>query len=62
MEQNSITNTLLALTDEGDEVLLPKPYWVSYPEMIKLVNAVPVFIDTKKENGFKLTKKNLKNL
>ncbi|EQK11386.1 TPA: pyridoxal phosphate-dependent aminotransferase [Clostridioides difficile] len=57
--KNSITNTLLALTDEGDEVLLPKPYWVSYPEMIKLVNAVPVFIDTKKENGFKLTKEEL---
>lgn len=54
--KNSITNTLLALTDEGDEVLLPKPYWVSYPEMVKLVNAVPVFVDTKKENGFKLTK------
>ncbi|MDW0001212.1 aminotransferase class I/II-fold pyridoxal phosphate-dependent enzyme, partial [Clostridioides difficile] len=33
--KNSITNTLLALTDEGDEVLLPKPYWVSYPEMVK---------------------------
>lgn len=58
--KNSITNTLLALTDEGDEVLLPKPYWVSYPEMVKLVNAVPVFIDTKKENEFKLTKEELK--
>lgn len=57
--KNSITNTLLALTDEGDEVLLPKPYWVSYPEMVKLVNAIPVFIDTKKENGFKLTKEEL---
>ncbi len=57
--KNSITNTLLALTDEGDEVLLPKPYWVSYPEMVRLVNAVPVFIDTKKENGFKLTKEEL---
>ncbi|MGO0885155.1 pyridoxal phosphate-dependent aminotransferase [Clostridioides difficile] len=57
--KNSITNTLLALTDEGDEVLLPKPYWVSYPEMVKLVNAVPVFIDTKKESGFKLTKEEL---
>nr|UWI50306.1 pyridoxal phosphate-dependent aminotransferase [Clostridioides difficile] len=57
--KNSITNTLLALTDDGDEVLLPKPYWVSYPEMVKLVNAVPVFIDTKKENGFKLTKEEL---
>lgn len=57
--KNSITNTLLALTDEGDEVLLPKPYWVSYPEMVKLVNAVPIFIDTRKENGFKLTKEEL---
>ncbi|MCC0670361.1 MULTISPECIES: pyridoxal phosphate-dependent aminotransferase [unclassified Clostridioides] len=57
--KNSITNTLLALTDDGDEVLLPKPYWVSYPEMVKLVNAIPVFIDTKKENGFKLTKEEL---
>ncbi|MCC0705349.1 pyridoxal phosphate-dependent aminotransferase [Clostridioides sp. ES-S-0049-02] len=57
--KNSITNTLLALTDEGDEVLLPKPYWVSYPAMVKLVNAVPIFIDTRKENGFKLTKEEL---
>ena len=52
--KHCITNTLLALTNPEDEVLLPKPYWVSYPEMIKLVNAVPVFIETKKENNFKL--------
>lgn len=58
--KHSITNTLLALTNPGDEVLVPKPYWVSYPEMIKLVNAVPVSIDTKKENGFKLTPDDLK--
>lgn len=57
--KHCITNTLLALTNPEDEVLLPKPYWVSYPEMIKLVNAVPVFIETKKENNFKLDPKEL---
>lgn len=59
--KHSITNTLLALTNPGDEILLPKPYWVSYPEMINLVNATPIFIDTKKENNFKLTGEELKN-
>ncbi|MGL5650397.1 MAG: pyridoxal phosphate-dependent aminotransferase [Paraclostridium sp.] len=54
--KNAITNTLLAILNPGDDVLVPKPYWVSYPEMIKLVNANPVFIDTNKENEFKLTK------
>lgn len=57
--KHSITNSLLAITNPGDEVLVPKPYWVSYPEMIKLVNAVPVFIDTRKEKGFKLTREDL---
>lgn len=54
--KNAITNTLLAILNPGDDVLVPKPYWVSYPEMIKLINANPVFIDTNKENDFKLTK------
>ncbi|MGL5506368.1 MAG: pyridoxal phosphate-dependent aminotransferase [Paraclostridium sp.] len=58
--KHSITNTLLALTNPGDEILVPKPYWVSYPEMIKLVNAIPIFIDTNKSNDFKLTKDILK--
>lgn len=60
--KHSITNALLALTNPGDEVVVPKPYWVSYPETIKLLNAVPVFVDTKKENGFKLTGEELKQL
>ena len=59
--KHSITNTLLALTNPGDEVLLPKPYWVSYPESIKLVNAKPIFIDTKKDNNFKVTVNDLIN-
>ena len=57
--KNSITNILLALTDPGDEVLLPLPYWVSYSEMVKVVNAVPVEVHTKKENSFKATKEDL---
>lgn len=57
--KHSITNALLTITDPGDEVLLPKPYWVSYSEMVKIVNAVPVPIDTKKENSFKLTREEL---
>ncbi len=54
--KNAITNALLAILNPGDDVLVPKPYWVSYPEMIKLVNANPVFIETNKKNEFKLTK------
>ena len=59
--KNSITNALLALTNPGDDVLVPKPYWVSYPEMIKLVNANHIFINTKKENSFKITKQDLES-
>ncbi|MDZ4910389.1 aminotransferase class I/II-fold pyridoxal phosphate-dependent enzyme, partial [Clostridium perfringens] len=53
--KNAIRNALLVVTDPGDEVLIPKPYWVSYSEMTKLVNAVPVPIETNKSNDFKLT-------
>ncbi len=57
--KNSITNIVLATTDPGDEVLLPLPYWVSYSEIIKVCNGVPVEVKTKKENNFKLTKDEL---
>lgn len=57
--KNSITNVILATTDPGDEVLLPLPYWVSYSEIVKVTNAVPVEVKTKKENNFKLTKNEL---
>ena len=53
--KNAITNALLAVTDPGDEILIPKPYWVSYSEMTKLVNAIPIPIETSKTNDFKLT-------
>lgn len=53
--KHAITNALLATINPGDEVLIPVPYWVSYPEMVSLVGGVPVFVDTKKEQGFKVT-------
>lgn len=53
--KHAITNTLMALLDPGDEVLIPVPYWVSYPEMVKLVGGVPVFIHSSKDTGYKLT-------
>jgi aspartate aminotransferase len=54
--KHSITNALLALTNPGDDILIPKPYWVSYPEMVKLVGCNPVFMDTDKLLDFKVTK------
>jgi len=50
-----ITNTCFALLDPDDEVLIPAPYWVSYPEIVKIAGGKPVFVETKRENDFKLT-------
>lgn len=47
-------NGLSAILGKEDEVLIPKPYWVSYPELVKLAGGKPVFIDTKVENNYKL--------
>ena len=53
--KHALTIALTALLDPGDEVIIPVPYWVSYPEIVKLVEGVPVFVEGKKENDFKLT-------
>ncbi len=45
----------------NDDILIPKPYWTSYPEMVKILNGNPVFIDTKFENSFKVKPNELKN-
>ncbi len=58
--KQAISNTLMALLNPGDEVLVPKPYWVSYPEMIKLVGSIPVFVDTSR-TGYKITSELLKS-
>ncbi len=58
--KHSLTNTFMAICDPGDEVILPAPYWVSYPEMIKMADAVPVYINTSEESNFKFTIEQLK--
>lgn len=57
--KHCLTNTLLALTNPNDEVLIPIPYWVSYPEIVKIVNAIPAFIHTSKDNSFKIKAEDL---
>ena len=53
--KHALYNTFLSLLDPGDEVLVPAPYWVSYPEMIKLAQGVVVELPTTEETGFKVT-------
>lgn len=57
--KQSVGFSLLAVVDESDEVLIPAPYWVSYPEMIKLAGGVPVIVRTSFENDYKLTPEQL---
>lgn len=49
-----VFNAILATINDGDEVIIPAPYWVSYPDMVSMANGKSVFIETKQENGFKL--------
>ncbi len=53
--KQSLFNITQALLDEGDEVIIPAPYWVTYPELVKYAGAKPVIIDTDERNGFKIT-------
>ena len=48
-------NALLATLNPGDEVIVPSPYWVSYPDIVLLAGATPVIVETKVEDGFKLS-------
>jgi len=57
--KQSLSNVILSVLDEGDEVIVPSPYWVSYPEMIKLADAKMVVINAKIENNFKITPQQL---
>jgi aspartate aminotransferase len=53
--KHALFNLALALYEPGDEVVIPKPYWVSYPEQVRLVGATPVLVDTREEAGWKLS-------
>ena len=57
--KQSVCNTLLALCDDGDEVIIPAPYWVSYPQMALMAGGVPVTIDAPISQNFKITPQQL---
>ncbi|MBO4251426.1 MAG: pyridoxal phosphate-dependent aminotransferase [Clostridia bacterium] len=53
--KSSLYHAISALVDDGDEVILPSPYWLTYPELVGLAGGKTVFVDTKPENGYKIT-------
>ena len=53
--KQSVCNAIMALVNHGDEVIVPAPYWVSYPEMVKLAGGTPVYIEAGIEQDFKIT-------
>ena len=53
--KQSVCNLMLVLIDEGDEVIIPAPFWVSYPEMVKMADGTPVIIPAGIEQDFKIT-------
>ena len=58
--KQSIANILMCILNEGDEVIIPAPYWVSYPSMVQLANGKSVFIETNIEDDFKVTPEQVK--
>jgi aspartate aminotransferase len=59
--KHSLFNLFQALIDEGDEVIIPAPYWVTYPEVVKYSGGTPVIIETDDTTSFKITPKQLKD-
>ncbi len=53
--KHSCFNAILAAIEPDDEVIIPAPFWLSYPEMVKVAGGVPVIVNTKAENGYKIT-------
>ena len=58
--KHAVFNSLAALVNPGDEVIIPAPYWVTYPELVKWLGGTPVFVQAGIENSFKITAKQLK--
>jgi aspartate aminotransferase len=58
--KHSCYNVILATCEEGDEVIIPAPYWLSYPEMVKLASGKPVIIETSDKTEFKVTREQLR--
>ena len=53
--KHAIFNAMFALIEEGDEVIIPSPYWLTYPEVVKIFGGKPVFVEGSKENHFKIS-------
>ncbi len=53
--KHSCFNAIVATCGPGDEVIIPAPYWTSYPDMVRIAGATPVIVETKQENGWKMT-------
>lgn len=60
--KQSLANAFMAILNEGDEVIIPVPYWVSYPELVKLSDGIPIYVNTKKENDYKYTIEDLEKV
>ena len=58
--KHSFYNLAQAIFDQGEEVIIPAPYWVSYPPMVALANGTPVIVETTEKNEFKITPEELK--
>ncbi|MDZ8053112.1 MAG: pyridoxal phosphate-dependent aminotransferase [Aulosira sp. ZfuVER01] len=58
--KHSLYNLMVALIDPGDEVIIPAPYWLSYPEMVTIVGGVPVIVRTDASTGYKITPEQLR--
>src|SRR5918997_633343 len=59
--KHSCYNAILATCQEGDEVIIPAPYWVSYPDMVRLAGAEPVIVPTTERNGWKMRAEDFEN-
>ena len=57
--KQSVTNTIMTLVNDGEEVIIPAPYWVSYPQMVKLAGGEPVIVEATFEQNFKMTAEQL---
>jgi aspartate aminotransferase len=58
--KHSLFNIMMALIEPGDEVIIPAPFWVSYPEMVKLAEGTPVIVQTTTASGFRITPEQLR--
>jgi len=59
--KHSLFNAILALCDPGDEIIIPAPYWTSYPEMVRMAGGEPLVLETRREDGWKLRAEDFDN-